>query len=95
MTADETDRIRPLTAPEWHGLLSELSYTLRVTDGTAEGSWYFWQEDGRLQAQRFICSAPKTLGTTTLADVLEGDTTTQLVKRTNETPDTTGTEIEK
>lgn len=85
-STNDMNRIRPLTAPEWHGLLSELSYTLRVTDGTAEGSWYFWQEDSRLHAQRFIWSEPKTLGTSTLADALEGDTTTQLVKRTDEVP---------
>lgn len=79
--------VRPLTAEEWNGLLSELNYTLRVTDGTKEGSWYFWCEqkhDGGtawLHARRFIWTEGQQVGTAELADALEGDVTTQLVKR--------------
>lgn len=82
---EDSDGVRPLTAPEWNGLLAKTNYTLRISDGTPEGSWYFWTEQHHeggswwLYAQRFDWTSPQEVGTTTLKSALEGDTTTQLV----------------
>ena len=92
-TPDEPRTIRPLTAPEWNGLLAETNYTLRVSDGTPEGSWYFWCEaavEGGtpwLHGRRFIWTEDQQVGTSTLAEALEGDVTTQLVKRSRDEED--------
>lgn len=87
-TEDADSRtVRPLNAIEWNGLLAETNYTLRVSDGTKEGSWYFWceqkHEGGQqwLHARRFIWYDDREVGTSELAEALEGDVTTQLVKR--------------
>lgn len=87
MSETEGAEVRPLNAVEWNGLLAETSYTLRVSDGTREGSWYFWCEQNHdggqqwLHARRFIWHDDGQVGTSKLAEALEGDVTTQLVKR--------------
>lgn len=79
--------VRPLTAAEWNGLLAETNYTLRISDGTKEGSWYFWCEEKHeggekwLHARRLIWYDDREVGTKQLSEALEGDVTTQLVVR--------------
>lgn len=86
---EDRPSIRPLNAAEWNGLLANSNYTLRISDGTKEGSWYFWtekkHEEGEewLHARRFIWYDDRQVGTSTLAEALEGDVTTQLVYRSD------------
>jgi hypothetical protein len=90
MSDSETQRqVRPLTAPEWNGLLAETNYTLRVSDGTREGTWYFWTEPKHeggtewLHARRLDWFSDQQVGTSELSAALDGDVTAQLVVRSD------------
>lgn len=83
-TSETKREVRPLTASEWKALLKDTDYTLRVSDGTREGSWYFWCDGEQLFGRRFIWYDDSEVPVADLAAVLDGDTTTQLVVRSDQ-----------
>lgn len=83
----ETDEklTRPLTATEWVEILTRTDFILRISDGTAEGSWYFWAETHddhqHLYARRFDWEEPDAVSVEDLQEALvpahEGEALTQ------------------
>lgn len=74
-----TSSIRPLTAAEYKELLEEHGYELRVSDGTAEGTWRFWTDHGRLFYRRLSWTQNKMCDTDFMQNIIDGDGMTQLI----------------
>ena len=81
---DGTDRspfdAKPLTAEEYRGLLAENpSLVLRCSDGTGNGTFRFWIEDGTLFWWCLNWTAPQECDLVHLSATLDDETTTQLL----------------
>lgn len=74
-----TNDIRPLTAEEYHEILKHSDVELRISDGTAEGTWRFWCQGTALFYRRLVWVENKRTDVGFLQSVLDGDGTTQLV----------------
>jgi len=73
---------KPLTAEEYHNLLVENpSLVLRVSDGTGDGTYRFWVEDGDLHWRCLNWFSSKPCEEFELEVVLEDGTTQLLVER--------------
>lgn len=73
---DESEQevtVRQLTAGEWVEVLRDTNYALKVSDGTREGTMFFWMDDGWLQARRLTWVAHKQVGNSDLTAELEND----------------------
>lgn len=72
--------VSPLIATRYESLLSEnQNLVLRVSDGTRDGTFHFWAEDGTLFWQCLDWTAPREASSTDLSATLDGDATTQLL----------------
>lgn len=80
--AEQKPTVRQLSAGEWVEVLRDTDYTLRFSDGTREGTIYFWMEGGWLHARRLIWYKDRQVGNHELTAELEDDEmTSQLVVR--------------
>lgn len=71
---------KPLTATEYLNLLaSRPELVLRVSDGTGDGTFRFWTENGDLRWQCLNWHKSKPASETDLSACLDDDTTTQLL----------------
>lgn len=72
MTGFETN-IRTLSAEEYVEILHETDYQLRVSDGTREGTWRFWEADGGIVYRRLSWTENKDANMALIRSVLEND----------------------
>ena len=71
---------KPLDAEEYRDLLAENpDLVLRVSDGTGDGTYRFWIEDGELFWRCLNWHAPQQSDLVHLSATLDDDTTTQLL----------------
>ena len=71
---------KPLTAEEYLDLLeSNPEFVLRVSDGTGDGTFRFWVEDGTLFWRCLNWFSPNESDVTHLSATLDDDSTTQLL----------------
>lgn len=76
----EVFKARPLNAAEYHALLKDSNRVLRISDGTREGTYRFWTEDGWLFWRCLTWTQEKRASTTDLMAILDtDDVTTQLL----------------
>lgn len=71
--------IRPLTAAEYVEILQQHDVHLRVSDGTPEGTWRFWMDEGQVWYRRLTWTQDQTESPDFLQAVLDDGGTTQLV----------------
>lgn len=80
---------KPLNADEYKILLEEYpAMVLRVSDGTGDGTFRFWSEDGTFYFQSLNWTTRSEATLNDLKAVLDGDTTTQLLIECSLEPDT-------
>lgn len=78
---------KPLNAEEYRDLLAENpALVLRVSDGTGDGTYRFWVDDGDLYWRCLNWFGAKPSNETHLSTTLEDDTTTQLLIERSEGP---------
>jgi len=80
---------KPLDAEEYRELLAENpDLVLRVSDGTSDGTYRFWVEDGSLFWRCLNWFSPQESDLVHLSATLDSDTTTQLLIERSTEPET-------
>jgi hypothetical protein len=73
--------IEPLDGRQWSRLLAETGYVLRLSDGTEDGTWYFWfsEAHNQLYHRRLSFTQTKPSGAEEIEIRNDEDVTSQLV----------------
>jgi hypothetical protein len=73
--------VEPLDGRQWSRLLAETGYVLRLSDGTEDGTWYFWfsEAHNQLYHRRVSFTQTKPSGAEEIEIRNDEDVTSQLV----------------